>query len=80
MILCGLLFDLTAREMSNPYKAAFVVGASQIVLNVDLVLQGDRGVHTGAAGTVLLVVTWLCIAFVYSRLGGNSRKSGPDSD
>lgn len=61
------LFDWTARQMQNTRKAAFVVAASQFILvNVDFVLTGKRGLMTGAASTVLMVVTWTCVALAYS--------------
>jgi hypothetical protein len=62
------LFDWTARQMRSAYKAAFVVAAAQMFLvNVDYVLSGKRGVVTAGASTVLMVVTWLAVAAVYSR-------------
>jgi len=46
------LFVWVARQLGNPYKAAFVIGASQFVLvNVDFVLRGDRGLMTAGAST-----------------------------
>lgn len=62
------LFDWTARQIRSAYKAAFVVGAAQMLLvNVDYVLSGKRGVATAGASTVLMVATWLAVAAVYSR-------------
>lgn len=62
------LFDWTARQMRSAYKAAFVVAAAQMLLvNVDYVLSGKRGVVTAGASTVLMLVTWLSVAAVYSR-------------
>lgn len=67
VILSIVLFDWTARQMRNAYKAAFVVAASQFILvNVDFVLAGKRGLVTGLASTVLLVTTWICVAMAYS--------------
>ena len=67
VVLTVLLFDWTARQMRNAYKAAFVVAAAQFLLvNVDFVLAGKRGVVTGAASTVLIAITWSCVAFAYS--------------
>ena len=71
VILSVMLFDWTARQMRSAYKAAFIVGASQFLLvNVDFVLAGKRGLLTGAASTVLMVVTWGCVAFAYSYFAG----------
>ena len=61
------LFDWVARQLSNAYKAAFVVAASQFILvNVDFVFRGERGLMTAVASTVLLVATWVAVAYVYS--------------
>ena len=71
VILTVALFDWTARQMCNAYKAAFIVAASQFLLvNVDFVLAGKRGLMTGAASTLLLGVTWFCVAFAYSYFMG----------
>ena len=67
VVLSTALFDWTARQMGNAYRAAIVIATSQfIVINVDFVLSGKRGLTTGAASTVLIFVTWGCIAFAYS--------------
>lgn len=61
------LFDWVARQLRSAYKAAFVVAASQFILvNVDFVFRGERGIMTAAASTVLLASTWLCVAYAYS--------------
>mgnify|MGYP003670811889 CR=1 FL=1 len=66
------LFDWAARQLGNAYKAGFLIGASQFILvNVDFVFRGERGIMTAAASTVLLVVTWLGVAFVYSYFNRN---------
>ena len=62
-----VLFDWVARQLQNAYKAAFIVGASQFILvNVDFVLRGERGLATAVASTVLLVATWVSVAVAYS--------------
>jgi hypothetical protein len=62
------LFDRVARRLGARYEAAFVIGASQWVLvNLDFVLRGERGLMTAAAGTLLMAVTWSAAAFAYSR-------------
>jgi hypothetical protein len=61
------LFDWVARQLQNAYKAAFIIGASQFILvNIDFVLRGERGLTTAAASTALLVVTWISVAVAYS--------------
>lgn len=67
VVLTVALFDWTARQMRNAYKAAVVVAASQFLLvNVDYVLAGKRGLMTGAASTLLMVITWSSVAAAYS--------------
>lgn len=67
VVLAVLLFEWTARRMSNPWAAAFALGAGQFILvNVDMVLRGDRAVITAAASTLVLAVTWASLAFVYT--------------
>lgn len=73
VVLCVGLFDWPARRMGSAYRAAFVVAASQMVLVVDLLLRGERGPATAVAGIALLAATWVCIAYVYSLLGGLKR-------
>jgi hypothetical protein len=70
VVLCVALFDWTARQIESAYKAAFIVAGSQLILVIDLMLRGERGLATAAAGAVLLAVTWVPIAYVYTRLGG----------
>ena len=71
VFLTVMLFDWVARQMGNAYKAAFVVGASQFLLvNVDFVLSGKRGLMTAGASTILIVLTWGSVAFVYSYFAG----------
>ncbi len=67
VVLSVALFDWIARLIDNPYKAAFIIAASQFILvNVDFVLRGERGLMTAAASTVLLAATWFSVAFAYS--------------
>ena len=69
IVLSVALFDWTARQIRSPYRAAFVIGAAQFILvNVDFVLAGKRGIMTGAASTLLMIATWTSVAFVYSYL------------
>jgi len=50
VVLCVALFDWTARQIESAYKAAFIVAGSQFILVIDLMLRGDRGLATAAAG------------------------------
>jgi len=76
VILSVALFDWTARQVRSAYKAAFIVGASQFILvNVDYVLAGKRGIMTGAASTVLMIATWICVALAYSYFASWDEKA-----
>lgn len=67
MILSIWLFDWVAHLIRNAYKAAFIIASSQFILvNVDYVLSGKRGLMTAGARTLLLILTWGCAAMVYS--------------
>jgi hypothetical protein len=69
VILSIALFDWLARLMKSPYRAAFAIAASQFILvNVDMVLSGRRGVMTAASSTILMAATWASVAFVYAKL------------
>lgn len=55
--------------MGRPIKAALIIAASQIILvSVDFVLRGERGVATGAASAVLILVTWSMMGAVYGAV------------
>lgn len=75
--LAVLLFEWTVRQMVSPWRAAFVLGAAQFILvNVDMVLRGDRAFTTAAASTLVLAITWAGLALVYSLVDRSvSRKS-----
>ncbi len=67
VVLIVALFDWAAFQMRSAYRAAFIIAASQFVLvNVDYVLAGKRGLVTAGASTLILILTWTCIAFAYS--------------
>lgn len=67
IVLSVALLHWAARTMRNAYKAAFVIAASQFILvNVDYVLTGKRGLVTAAASTLVLAATWFCAAFAYT--------------
>lgn len=67
-LLSVLLFDWAARQMKSPYAAAFLIGAAQYVLVIDLTLRGARGIATAGASAVFIIVTWISVAFIYSLL------------
>ena len=74
VVLATALFDWAARQMHSPYKAAFLIAASQFILvNVDYVLTGKRGVLTAAASTVLIAVSWASVAAAYSFVWTKTR-------
>ncbi len=69
LLSVGLL-DWASRRFGHPVRVALLAALAQIVLIVDLVLRGERGVATGAAGSVLTLATWLAMGFVYDRVRG----------
>lgn len=69
VLLSIALFDWAVRQSGSTYKPAVIIGASQIILILDQMLSGKRGVATALAGAALVVVTWACVAGVYSALG-----------
>lgn len=74
--LCVALFVWATNQVSNAYKGAFLIAAPQFVLILDLTLRGSRGVTTALAGTVLLFLTWLVVAFTYSFLAKRFENTG----
>jgi hypothetical protein len=65
-LLSVLLFDWAVRQMKSPYAAACLLGAAQYILVIDLTLRGARGITTAGASAVLIIVTWLCVAFTFT--------------
>ena len=64
-----VLFVWLERALRSPVKAAAAIVLSQwILVNLDFVLSGKRGLTTAAASTVILVVSWSAVAWVYGRL------------
>lgn len=62
------------RQIGRPVKAGLIIAVSQIILvSVDFVLRGERGIATGAARAVLILVTWTVMGAVFgavlTRLG-----------
>ena len=60
------LFDWTARKIDNGWHAAGALGGAQFLLvNVDMTLRGDRAFETSAMSTVVMLVSWAALAFVW---------------
>lgn len=72
-LLSVLLFDWAVRRIKGPNAAAFVIGAAQYILVIDLTLRGARGIATAGASAVLITGTWVSVAFVYSFLSRSKR-------
>jgi hypothetical protein len=68
LVLSVLLLDWAARRTRSSFSAAFVIASAQFIFIVDLLARGERGLLTAVAGTALLVMTWISVAFVHSRL------------
>lgn len=76
ILLSVLLLDWVNRQVGRPVKAGLIIAVSQIILvSVDFVLRGERGIVTGAASAVLILVTWTVMGAVY---GAVLTKSGED--
>lgn len=63
--LSVLALDWVSRQIGGAVRAGLVVALGQILLLLDLVLRGERGVTTGAAGAALVLVTWTVMGAVY---------------
>ena len=68
LCLYVLLLDWAAQRMQSSYAAAGVIAAAQLIFIVDLLARGERGVMTALAGSLLVLATWACVAFVHARL------------
>jgi hypothetical protein len=67
IVLCVALLHWATRHLQSAYKAAFIIAASQFILvNVDYVLTGKRGLATAGASTLVLAATWFCAAWAYT--------------
>jgi hypothetical protein len=54
-VLIIVLYYWVTKQIGNAYKAAFIIAASQFILvNVDFVFRGKRGMLTAAASGVLM--------------------------
>ena len=63
------LFDWTARKIGNGWHAAAALGGAQFLLvNVDTPLRGDRAFETAAMSTIVMIVTWAALAFVWQSM------------
>ena len=69
-VYCALavwLFDWTARKMDNAWHAALALGLAQFLLvNVDVVLRGERAVQTAAMSTIVMIVSWAALALAWT--------------
>ena len=71
--LSVLLYDWAVRRTQEFFATAFIIGASQYILVIDLTLRGERGLATAGASAILIFLTWASVAFVY-RLFSRHRK------
>lgn len=68
-VLYILLFGWLVRATRHPMKAALAIALSQLLLvDVDYLLSGERGLATAAASAVLLLLSWGATGWVYGRL------------
>jgi hypothetical protein len=66
--LSVVLYDWAVRRTRDYFATAFVIGAAQYLLVVDLTLRGERGLATAGASAALIVLTWVSVALVYRQL------------
>ena len=65
------LFAWLADRIASPWRAAFALGGAQFLLvNVDMVLRGDRAIETAAASSVMMIVTWASLAAAWQLARG----------
>lgn len=75
VVLSVLLLDWVNQKVGDPIRAGLVIAFSQIILvSVDFVLRGDRGLATGGASAILILITWLGMGAAYGLV---LRKSNP---
>lgn len=73
------LFAWVVEQMESPVKAGLVIALSQILLvNVDYVLTGRRGLVTAAASTALLLVAWTLVGWVYGWIANRYDQAATD--
>jgi len=68
VLLSVFVLDWAVQRFGQPFRVGLVIAASQIILVVDLVLRGERGFATGAAGAILILVTWTAMGFAYRKV------------
>ena len=57
------LFAWLAQKLGSPWQSAAALGGAQFLLvNVDMVLRGDRALETAAASTLMMLLTWTSLA------------------
>lgn len=79
VVLAVLLFEWTVRRLRSPWAAAFALGAGQFILvNVDMVLRGDRAAITAAASTLVIAATWASLALIYRIVDRNTVRGGAE--
>lgn len=67
--LLVLFFSWVADQMGHAVKAALTVAISQLLLvNVDYVLGGSRGITAGIVSSIVLLVAWGSVGVVYQTL------------
>jgi len=73
------LFIWVSREMGTPLKAAMVVALSQLLLvDVDYLLSGERGLAAAGASAILLLVSWGATGWVYGKLDRSTAMGSPN--
>ena len=74
------LFVWVDAHMRHPIKAALAVALSQLILvDMDFVLSGKRGMGLAAASAILLLVSWSLVGWVYQRLERSRVPGLPDA-
>ena len=68
VLLSVFVLDWAVQRFGQPVRVGLLIALSQIILIVDLVLRGERGLATGAAGSVLTLVTWTAMGFAYGKI------------
>jgi hypothetical protein len=75
--LSVLLLDWVSGQVGRPVRAALIIAASQIILvSVDFVLRGERGLATGVASAVLILVTWSLMGVAYGAVISATKPTG----
>lgn len=70
-----LFFDWVAQRLGDPIRAALIIAVSQLLLvDVDYVLSGKRGLAEAAASATILIVSWTLVGIVYDKLSGDGHE------